>query len=36
MVVDDLYIVSVAVSPYEAEAPPVIDANAVLSCPIAR
>ena len=36
MVVDDLYIVGVTISPDEADAPLVIDADAVLSGPIAH
>jgi hypothetical protein len=36
MVVDDLYIVGVTISPDEADAPLVVDADAVLSGPIAH
>ena len=34
MVVDDFYIVCVAALPDEADAPLIIDSNAVLACPI--
>jgi hypothetical protein len=36
MVVDDLYIVGVAISPDEADAPLVVDADAILSGSIAH
>jgi hypothetical protein len=36
VVINDFYIVRVAIAPGEADAPPIVDANTVLTRPVAR